>query len=55
MYLKGDHIQTSSGIEQTEWERDLSLDYVIQMCGHLQEYGLHLAQWNVTQRGDAQR
>jgi hypothetical protein len=30
MYLKGDHIQTSSGIEQTEWERDLSLDYVIQ-------------------------
>lgn len=30
MYLKGDHIQTSSGVEQSEWERDISLDYVIQ-------------------------
>ncbi|WP_019438179.1 MULTISPECIES: OprD family porin [Pseudomonas] len=30
MYLKGDHIQTAGGAEQSEWERDFSLDYVIQ-------------------------
>nr|WP_256657920.1 OprD family porin [Pseudomonas sp. R4-34-07] len=30
MYLKGDHIQTASGAEQSEWERDVSLDYVVQ-------------------------
>ncbi|WP_183674250.1 OprD family porin [Pseudomonas sp. OG7] len=30
MYLKGDHIQTVGGAEQSEWERDFSLDYVIQ-------------------------
>lgn len=30
MYLKGEHIQTAGGAEQSEWERDFSLDYVIQ-------------------------
>lgn len=30
MYLKGEHIQTLGGAEQSEWERDFSLDYVIQ-------------------------
>lgn len=30
MYLKGENIQTASGAEQSEWERDFSLDYVIQ-------------------------
>jgi hypothetical protein len=30
VYLKGDGIQTASGVEKGEWERDLALDYVIQ-------------------------
>jgi hypothetical protein len=30
VYLKGANIQTTSGPEQREWERDLALDYVIQ-------------------------
>jgi hypothetical protein len=30
IYLSGDHIKTASGEEQKEWERDISLDYVIQ-------------------------
>lgn len=30
IYLSGDHIKTSSGSEQKEWERDVSLDYVVQ-------------------------
>ncbi|HGA2316946.1 TPA: OprD family porin [Pseudomonas putida] len=30
MYLNGEHIQTAGGSEQSEWERDFSLDYVIQ-------------------------
>lgn len=30
MYLKGDNIQTNSGAEQSEWERDFALDYVVQ-------------------------
>lgn len=30
MYLKGDNIQTASGQDASEWERDISLDYVIQ-------------------------
>jgi len=30
MYLKGEHIQTAGGAQQSEWERDFSLDYVIQ-------------------------
>lgn len=30
MYLKGEHIQTAGGAHQSEWERDFSLDYVIQ-------------------------
>jgi hypothetical protein len=30
VYLKGDQIKTTSGNDQQEWERDLSLDYVIQ-------------------------
>lgn len=30
IYLKGDHIQAAGGAEQSEWERDFSLDYVIQ-------------------------
>ncbi|WP_054056755.1 OprD family porin [Pseudomonas asplenii] len=30
MYLKGDNIQTASGVDQSEWERDFSLEYVIQ-------------------------
>lgn len=30
MYLKGDNIQTASGQDAGEWERDISLDYVIQ-------------------------
>lgn len=30
VYLKGSNIQTTSGDEQHEWERDLALDYVIQ-------------------------
>ncbi|RON50198.1 OprD family porin [Pseudomonas frederiksbergensis] len=30
MYLSGDHIKTTSGDNQKEWERDISLDYVLQ-------------------------
>jgi hypothetical protein len=30
MYLKGDHILTASGNDASEWERDISLDYVVQ-------------------------
>jgi len=30
MYLSGDNIKTTSGDNQKEWERDLSLDYVLQ-------------------------
>ena len=30
MYLKGDHILTTSGNDGSEWERDISLDYVVQ-------------------------
>lgn len=30
MYLSGDDIKTTSGDNQKEWERDLSLDYVLQ-------------------------
>ncbi|MCP1507050.1 hypothetical protein J2Y83_003023 [Pseudomonas marginalis] len=30
MYLKGDHILTASGNNASEWERDISLDYVVQ-------------------------
>jgi hypothetical protein len=30
IYLSGDHIKTTSGDNQKEWERDISLDYVLQ-------------------------
>ncbi|WP_312407727.1 OprD family porin [Pseudomonas rhodesiae] len=30
MYLSGDNIKTTSGDNQKEWERDLTLDYVLQ-------------------------
>ncbi|RJG09088.1 OprD family porin [Pseudomonas cavernicola] len=30
IYLKGDNIQSYSGNEKSEWERDIALDYVIQ-------------------------
>lgn len=30
MYLSGDNIKTTSGDNQKEWERDISLDYVLQ-------------------------
>jgi hypothetical protein len=30
IYLSGDNIKTTSGINQKEWERDFSLDYVLQ-------------------------
>jgi len=30
MYLKGDHILTTNGNDGSEWERDISLDYVVQ-------------------------
>ena len=30
MYLKGEHILTASGNDASEWERDISLDYVVQ-------------------------
>lgn len=30
MYLSGDNIKTTSGDRQKEWERDISLDYVLQ-------------------------
>ncbi|WP_449431950.1 OprD family porin [Pseudomonas putida] len=30
IYLKGDGIKTTSGSDQKEWERDMSLEYVIQ-------------------------
>lgn len=30
VYLKGSNIQTTASGNQTEWERDLALDYVIQ-------------------------
>lgn len=30
MYLSGDNIKTTSGDTQKEWERDISLDYVLQ-------------------------
>lgn len=30
MYLSGDNIKTLSGDNQKEWERDISLDYVLQ-------------------------
>ncbi|MBD1587524.1 OprD family porin [Pseudomonas typographi] len=38
IYLKGDHIATASGGAQKEWERDISLDYVIQ-SGPLKNLG----------------
>lgn len=38
MYLKGDNIKTTSGHDATEWERDISLDYVIQ-SGPLKNVG----------------
>jgi len=38
MYLKGDNIQTTSGNDASEWERDISLDYVIQ-SGALKNVG----------------
>ncbi|MNM33366.1 Porin-like protein NicP precursor [compost metagenome] len=30
MYLSGNNIKTSAGDDQSEWERDISLDYVLQ-------------------------
>ncbi|WP_433736720.1 OprD family porin [Pseudomonas putida] len=30
VYLSGEHIKTTSGDNQKEWERDISLDYVLQ-------------------------
>ena len=38
MYLKGDNIKTVSGNDASEWERDISLDYVIQ-SGALKNVG----------------
>src|SRR5471032_1145276 len=38
MYLKGSNIQTTSGQDASEWERDISLDYVIQ-SGALKNVG----------------
>ncbi|MEX3777565.1 OprD family porin [Pseudomonas sp. MYb118] len=38
MYLKGDNIKTTSGHDASEWERDISLDYVIQ-SGPLKNVG----------------
>ncbi|MNL17017.1 Porin-like protein NicP precursor [compost metagenome] len=29
-YLSGDNIKTTSGSDQKEWERDFTLDYVVQ-------------------------
>lgn len=39
MYLSGDNIKTTSGDNQKEWERDISLDYVLQ-SGTLKGVGL---------------
>ncbi|UZD97702.1 OprD family porin [Pseudomonas corrugata] len=39
IYLSGDNIKTSSGNDQKEWERDISLDYVVQ-SGALKNVGL---------------
>lgn len=39
IYLSGDNIKTASGNDQKEWERDLSLDYVVQ-SGALKNVGL---------------
>ncbi|MCY1289828.1 Porin-like protein NicP [compost metagenome] len=30
MYLKGEDIESLSGADKSEWERDIGLDYVIQ-------------------------
>ena len=30
MYLSGNNIKTASGSDQKEWERDITLDYVLQ-------------------------
>lgn len=38
MYLKGDNIKTARGQDASEWERDISLDYVIQ-SGPLKNVG----------------
>ncbi|MCT9824876.1 OprD family porin [Pseudomonas veronii] len=39
IYLSGDNIKTRSGDDQKEWERDISLDYVVQ-SGALKGVGL---------------
>lgn len=39
MYLKGDNIKTAKGGDASEWERDLSVDYVIQ-SGTFKNVGL---------------
>jgi hypothetical protein len=41
MYLKGEHILTASGNDASEWERDISLDYVVER--HVQERRVWLA------------
>ena len=52
MYLKGTDIKTTSGDDQKEWERDFSLDYVIQ-SGTMQ--GLGFAWRNGVSRSEASR
>lgn len=52
IYLKGDQINTASGSDQSEWERDISLDYVIQ-TGTFK--GLGVAWRNGMSRSEAAR
>lgn len=52
MYLAGDNIKTVSGDKQKEWERDISLDYVLQ-SGALK--GVGLAWRNGKSNSDATR
>lgn len=52
VYLKGDHIQTAAGQDQSEWERDAALDYVIQ-SGTFKGVGLGLRQGVFHSQADA--
>ncbi|WP_437884052.1 OprD family porin [Pseudomonas sp. LRF_L74] len=52
VYLKGDNIQTTAGSSQSEWERDLSLDYVIQ-SGTLKGLGVGLRSGEFHSQADA--
>ncbi|HEY0287024.1 MAG TPA: OprD family porin [Pseudomonas sp.] len=52
VYLKGDNIQTTGGNNQSEWERDAALDYVIQ-SGTFKGLGLGLRQGVFHSQADA--